>query len=202
MKQKDRITWSDINLGQFEEISSIMSKPYSDEEKTNKIVKVIYDCDANNLSIRDYIKITKSLTFLTEKIVPSMVHKKYIINNKTYTFDVGFNSFSIAQFIDYSNIKKNNGKTNELLACFLIPEGKNYGEYDREEVTKDILLMGVEDAIGVCNFFTKGLIVLLKIFQYSSILKILKIRKMSWKKKLATIKMIRKATKVVETTMG
>ena len=190
-----QIDWSKITLGTFNKIESITSAELSDEEKTNRLIEVIFGVKAETLSIKDYLKKVKELSFLQEKIVPARVKSKYKIGKNEYTFDVAFTNFTISQFIDFTNLKKNNGKVNELIGCFLIPIGKEYGDYDRVAVNNDILNMGVEEAFGVTNFFIKQLAEFFKIFRFYSIRRIMK-TKLTWKQKKMMIQALNKSIKL------
>ena len=88
-----------------------------------------------------------------------------------------------------------NGKVNELIGCFLIPIGKEYGDYDRVAVNNDILNMGVEEAFGVTNFFIKQLAGFFKIFRFYSIRRIMK-TKLTWKQKKMMIQALNKSIKL------
>ena len=190
-----QIDWSKITLGTFNKIESITSAELSDEEKTNRLIEVIFGVKAETLSINDYLKKVKELAFLQEKIVPARVKSKYKIGKNEYTFDVAFTNFTISQFMDFTNLKKNNGKVNELIGCFLIPIGKEYGDYDRVAVNNDILNMGVEEAFGVTNFFIKQLAGFFTIFRFYSIRKIMK-TKLTWKQKKMMIQALNKSIKL------
>lgn len=190
-----QIDWSKITLGTFNKIEAITSAELSDDEKTNRLIEVIFGIKAETLSIKDYLKKVKELTFLQEKIVPSRVKSKYKIGKNEYTFDVSFTNFTISQFIDFTNLKKNNGKVNELIGCFLIPIGKEYGDYDRVAVNNDILNMSVEEAFGITNFFIKQLAGFYKIFRFYSIRKIMK-TKLTWKQKKMMIQALNKSIKL------
>ena len=76
-----QIDWSKITLGTFNKIESITSAELSDEEKTNRLIEVIFGVKAETLSIKDYLKKVKELAFLQEKIVPARVKSKYKIGS-------------------------------------------------------------------------------------------------------------------------
>lgn len=194
------MNWRDITLGTFNEIESITSADISNEEKTNRLIQAIFDVKADTLTVNDYLKKVKELHFLEEKLVPARVKNKYKIGNNEYTFDMAFTNFTISQFIDFTNLKKNNGRMNELMGCFLIPVGKEYGDYDRVAVNNDLLNISVEEAFGITNFFTKQLAAFYRIFRYYSIRKILK-TKLTWKQKKMMIRAINQSVKVNQMIM-
>ena len=70
----------------------------------------------------------------------------------------------VAQWIDFQSYARDMDKNMvEVLSVVLVPEGKSYNEgYDMEALQRDLRQMDVEDALGVCFFFRRRYLRLMK----------------------------------------
>ena len=59
---------------------------------------------------------------------------------------------SVARYMDFCNLAPT-GDYEKILAVVLIPDGKEYGDYDLDQVYNDILDMNMVDVYSIFNFF-------------------------------------------------
>ena len=155
--------WEDISIKKFDEISNILSSMNNvneDEalEININLLSALCDVDAEeieDLPLTEFSKLVKQTEFLKE--MPKVdIKDSYVINGKKYVLLSNVQKMTTAQYIDYQTLVKNADKNvKELLAVFLIPKGKKYGEYDLEEVMSDIYnYFPIADARAVSFFFT------------------------------------------------
>lgn len=87
---------------------------------------------------------------------PVKARNKYVINGRTYMLFKDPSEMTVAQYIDFQQIYREgfDKMPAEMLCIFLVPRGHQYNDgYDKEEQMNDMLELGVEEALGICNFF-------------------------------------------------
>lgn len=147
-------SWKDLPIGVYKKIIALDPE---DSEGNLKVVALLEGVDYNeilNAPLAEVKEKVQKLDFLTKKPKKHLVKLKYKLGNKVYKFDCSAKSITTAQFIDFSNTKKED--MTGALAIFLIPEGHRYNEdYDLEDAMLDIdKYLSVEEALSICDFFT------------------------------------------------
>ena len=161
-KIKIKNNWNEININDYTQIIGIIKDDELDElEMNNYLLSVLSGLDIKeirSLSIVEYSNCLKALDFL--KTEPSnKIKKQYIINGKKYNSVLKLDKVSTGQYIDLQNLSKDYESTIEnmskILSIFLIPDGKKYGDYDRDEVINDIEYhFNIRDAVSLTFFFS------------------------------------------------
>jgi hypothetical protein len=158
-------TWKDITVNKFLELERIKNsyeKTGDDDlDAINRAVAILQVvCDASEDEILDlpknvFSELLAATNFLME-MPKAKITDKYVINGKKYNVFLEMNNMTVSQYIDFQTFYKDQDKyTKEMIACFLIPEGKKYGEYDINEVINDIgNHMSIVDAYSILFFFT------------------------------------------------
>lgn len=155
--------WNEISIKTFDEISSLVvnrSSVNDDEalEININLLSILCDVDVEeieNLPLVEFSKLVSQTEFLKE--MPQVdIKEKYLINGHKYVLCANVAKMTTAQYIDYQTLVKNADKNvKELLAVFLIPEGKKYGDYDLEEVIDEIYnYLPIAAARAISFFFT------------------------------------------------
>lgn len=157
-------SWKEITVNKFLELQQI-EKTYErtgddDLDAINRAVAILQVlCDATedeilNLPKDVFSSLLKQTDFLLE-MPKAKITDKYFINGKRYNVFLEMNNMTVSQYIDFQTFYKQQDKyTKEMIACFLIPEGKKYGEYDINEVINDIgNHMSIVDAHSILFFF-------------------------------------------------
>lgn len=157
--------WKEISINRFKKLQDVISDvPVTDDATLNNInsniamLSVLCDVDEDtiaSLSTSEFVKLVNDSNFLSD--MPKVkITDTYVINGKVYKVFLSLKNMSVAQYIDFQTFYKDYDKyTRELLACFLIPEGKRYGEdYDIAEVITDIgEHLSIVDANSILFFF-------------------------------------------------
>lgn len=185
----DKKQWENITLEQFNLIQEAMH--IEDEtERVLELVSIIFGEDTLDLPVAEFQQKVKQLSFLSEKVPEVATKKKYTLNGKTYSLAADLTRMTASQYVDFTNLAKD-GKLNQQIAVFLIPEGKTYNEgYDIEEVFKDALQMSIVDAQALAFLFKRQLLAFITLFQHYSIkaIKKLKLEKSLENEMIARIK--------------
>ena len=75
-----------------------------------------------------------------------------MLNGRKYNCFVNLQDLTVSRYMDFENLSKTKDLV-KILAVFLIPDGKEYGSYDLDEVYEDIKTMNIVEASGIFNFF-------------------------------------------------
>lgn len=171
----DKKQWENITLEQFNLIQEAMH--IEDEtERVLELVSIIFGEDTLDLPVAEFQQKVKQLSFLSEKVPEVATKKKYTLNGKTYSLAADLTRMTASQYVDFTNLAKD-GKLNQQIAVFLIPEGKTYNEgYDIEEVFKDALQISIVDAQALAFLFKRQLLAFITLFQHYSIKSIKKLK--------------------------
>lgn len=149
-----------LNVRKYIELQSIDIEGKEEVDIQVNILSILYDMSEDEileLPIPEYKKLVIGSSFLLTPPTPyDKIPDTIIINNKKYSVIKDIKKMSAGQYIDYQNyIKDKSPKMIPfLLTCFLIPNGKKYGE-DIEEVLEDINNLSILDAISLSAFFLK-----------------------------------------------
>lgn len=157
--------WNDITIGVYNKLNKLLKFEPTDDvvmdelNLTIQILSVLCDVDEDvigDLTRSEFAELAAQSAFLQE--LPKVkIKDKYTINGKEYTVQFNVQDMTMAQYIDYQTfIKEQDKYMSNILACFLIPKGKKYGDgYNLQEVVNDIEnYFSIVDAHSVCFFFT------------------------------------------------
>ena len=154
------ITLNDLTVKQVMNIKNITVE--DDVTKALEIVSIVYDCNAEDISINEFQSKLKDID-LSKPVDRPKVKKSYVINGTKYILDKSLN-ISTAQYVDYTNYMKE-GNLVKILSVFLIPEGHKYNDgYDIFNVMKDMEEMSYPTATSIGFFFLRLLKIYIKLF--------------------------------------
>lgn len=154
--------WSEITINEYIQIIGILKDESLDElEINNYLLSILSGLDIKDvrkLSIQEYNNFLKASEFL-KKQPSTKLKKSYIINNKKYNTTLKLSKVNTGQYMDLQELTKDYESTIEniskILAIFLIPDGKEYGDYDILEVANEIEnYFNIEDAVTLTFFFS------------------------------------------------
>lgn len=151
-------SWDEITLKMFDEIVRAEGNPY---EKTVSILETLSGIDEKVL--RELPAITlessglnKKLEFLTKEPIKRAPGEKLKLNGKNYNVGLYPAKWTAAQYLDYNTVlgSGEQKKLARIIACFAVPEGKKYGDYDYEAVVNELYEhLPVTIAMGFASFF-------------------------------------------------
>lgn len=140
----------------------ILSLP-KDEDYAFNLVALFENCELQeimNRPIDETLKCTAALNeFISKQPRSLSIKPEYVLNDKVYKISRNPADINTAQYFDFINTPKDIPENlSRILAIFMIPENaESYSTgYDIESAIYDIEnYMNVEEALGVCNFFTE-----------------------------------------------
>ena len=143
-KVSEGMTWWDVTLGKFQDLKGLDLKELDGQIEA---ARILLGMEVDDLPWGEFCKELNKLKFLEEEVPKSIIRESYVLNGRRY--------------MDFVN-QGRTGKWERILSVVLVPEGKEYGEYDMDRVYTDILSMSIVDAYAVFNFFRVQFIVCIK----------------------------------------
>lgn len=125
-----------MNLAHYRKLLDVIRKEWENELDMNlAMVSVLSDIpieDITNIEVNKLQEFINNLKFIETPYKPKTPETTYNIGNKEYKVFFNVNKMTASQYIDFQNFyKKYDDYMPNLAACFLLPEGKKYGEdYD------------------------------------------------------------------------
>lgn len=156
IKYKD---WKSISVKKYYDILEILNDKLGDDiDKNIRLITLLSEEDEDdilNLPINEFEKLAKDLEFL--KQMPNVdIRTEYEINGKKYNVFTNLKKMTAGQYIDFQTYQKDYQKNMKyILSIFLIPQGKEYGDYDIDEVAEEIYNnLSILDAHSITLFFS------------------------------------------------
>lgn len=154
-------SWKEISINTFNKLKEIRINSNDSIELLDSniaLLSILCDVDEDtiaSLTTSEFSTLLSQTTFLST--LPKVkIQDTYTINGNEYEVFLTLKDMSVAQYIDFQTFYKDQDKYfKELLACFLIPKGKKYGEdYDIQKVIDDIgNHLSIVDANSILFFF-------------------------------------------------
>lgn len=170
----DKITYSIWN--KIEKLNDLED----DFEKNVGLLSILADVDEDTLlsmPLPQFAKLMAETEFIKD-LPTAEIKEEYVVNGNKYVIKLNPQYFTVNQWIDYNSLADDVNNKDRLLATVLLPKGKEYGNYDIEEVIKDINDIPIVDIFAIHAFFLISYKVLLHATQQSLIRKLKKMKKM------------------------
>lgn len=125
-----------MDLSHYKRLFEIIRKDWENELDMNlAMVSVLSDIpieDITNMEVNKLQEFINNLKFIETPYKPKTPETTYNIGNKEYKVFFNVNKMTASQYIDFQNFyKQYDDFMPNLAACFLLPNGKKYGEdYD------------------------------------------------------------------------
>lgn len=156
-------SWDSVPLKLYREISEICQRESEPLDKNMALISLLSDTpeeDVWDLKMDEAERLFKDISWLWKfDFKKNWKGKKIKINGKSYNVSVDLEEFSISQYIDFQmlwpKLKEDDSVYPQLLATFIIPEGKKYNhDYDLKEVISEIdSFLSITQANSVLYFF-------------------------------------------------
>ncbi len=200
-------SWDDITINIYNKLKNI-KLDIGDEvdmlEYNVELLSVLCDVDVQeieNLPLSEFNNLLKQSEFISKEIKRGRTKFIYKINNKEYFFQTNPRLLTTAQFIDLQTYIKNKNEIEYILSCCLIPNGKKYGEYNLEEVIKEIREhLSIVNALSIQFFFIQLYRKLKIAFQTSLEKQIKKLKKKNKNKEVEII--LEQAMNLIQSGVG
>lgn len=164
-------SWKDVTIDEYFDLCERLSDDaLNDYEKI--IIKIAFitgksENEIWNLNWEDFRTLQVEALWMEEfKLKENVKFKSIEINGEKYSIDTNLQNFTVAQYIDFQTFfpkrKTNKRILGNILACFIIPKGKKYGEdYDIQDVVKTINnYLDIMTAEEIMFFFLKQYLIL------------------------------------------
>lgn len=151
-------TWYDVTLAQFQALKEL---DLTDMEGQIEAARLLLGIQVDDMTWGAFCKELNRLNFLDTEVPKVIIRNAYVLNGRRYVTSANLQEFTVARYMDFVNQSKT-GKWERILSTVLIPEGKEYGDYDMDQVYLDILGMSIVDAYAVFSFFRLQFIVCIK----------------------------------------
>ena len=128
--------WNEMDLSHYKRLFEIIRKDWENELDMNlAMVSVLSDIpmeDITNMEVNKLQEFINNLKFIETPYKPKTPETTYNIGKKEYKVFFNVNKMTASQYIDFQNFyKQYDDFMPNLAACFLLPNGKKYGEdYD------------------------------------------------------------------------
>lgn len=157
--------WKDISVNTFQKLQDRLKNiELTTDDTINNInyniimLSVLCDVDEDiiaTLTTSEFSRLVNECNFMCN--IPKVkIKDKYVINGNEYDVFLTLKDMNVSQYIDFQTLYKEQEKYfKELLACFLIPKGKKYGEgYKIDDVVNEIgEHLSIVDARSIMFFF-------------------------------------------------
>lgn len=155
-------SWNQITVNEFIQLEQLLQADIPESYRTSHVVALLTNKsldEIESLTAVAYTALARQLSFISEEPKYNELKDEYIINDRKYILKADLTQISTAQYIDYQNYMKEEEKdVTKLLSCWLIPDGKEYGDgYDMKTVIGDMGDLPLQDSLAICFFFPKQL---------------------------------------------
>lgn len=174
VKKLHSMSWNDITVEQYQKLRGLDPNDVSDQITAAEILLGI---NADDMKWSDFCVKLNELNFLKDPIPKTIVRESYKLNGRKYNCMYNLQQMSVARYMDFTNLIKTNDLV-KILGVFLVPDGKDYGNYDMDQVYDDIKTMNIVEAYGIFNFFKLQFIVCIKTMKDYSVKMLRKDRKL------------------------
>lgn len=156
------MTYYDLTIAKYLEIKEVLENATDELSTQVALLAVLNECtedDLLDMPLDEYKRKVVDLNFLSQPLEPKPNCPKTItIGKEVFESVRDIKQFTAGQYIDYQNLIKSEDFYSiipNLLACFFIPKGKDYGkDYDIMEVAEKIKNnISIGFALDVCFFF-------------------------------------------------
>ncbi len=157
------MTYKDINIKKYLELKKVLDDTDDLYRVQSQLIAIVNDMteeEVLNLPLTEYTKKVHTIDFLTE--VPKISNrtpKKLNLNGRKYEVITDVRKLSAGQYIDFQTLMQSENVDDylpNLLACFIMPENENYGDYDVMAVADEIAeYLDIETAFSLMRFFQK-----------------------------------------------
>ena len=146
--------WKDVSIKDYEELVQYNGQDcFSD-----KAIEILMGVeDPQSLQVSQYLKCLSELQFVGEPIKPEKLVTSWKVDDREYEIDINTPSFTIGQFTDFENYKKQQPYSLiDILSVVVIPKGHKYNDgYDMDAVKSDIGTMRITLGYAIFNFFAQ-----------------------------------------------
>lgn len=153
---EEKWTWNGLSIRQYKEMLALDNT----EDKIIRMAAIFEDIPVEEVMsqpIEKSLHTMSSMHFMDTPPKRRKIKSKYVLGGQVYELSSNPADITTAQYFDFINVdKKMPDNLSQVLAIFLVPEGKSYNDgYDLRKAVNDIENnLGVEDGLSIMDFFT------------------------------------------------
>lgn len=159
--------WNEMTLEVYHNVVKVLQSDWGSEIDMNlALVSSLTGEDTEDMNIDDLRVYLEDLKFLETPYEPKLPKDSYEVGDRRYVVFKNANKMRVNQYIDFQNFLNDyiNNMSN-ISACFLIPEGKLYGDgydpldeasYLNSHLTVDIMLDIMFFFVKLLNLLTQN----------------------------------------------
>ena len=174
MKNTIKKSWRDVTIDEYFDLLEKLEDPeLEDTDKEVCKISFIYNIPEDSiwdLKIDEFRNLQVESLWMDEfKISENSKFKSIEINGSKYKIDTNLQNFTVAQYIDFQTFfpkrKTNPRVLGNILACFIIPQGKEYASgYDISELVRSINSnLDILTANEIMFFFLKQYLISIRV---------------------------------------
>ena len=174
MKNTIKKSWRDVTIDEYFDLLEKLEDPeLEDTDKEVCKISFIYNIPEDSiwdLKIDEFRNLQVESLWMDEfKISENSKFKSIEINGSKYKIDTNLQNFTVAQYIDFQTFfpkrKTNPRVLGNILACFIIPQGKEYASgYDICELVRSINSnLDILTANEIMFFFLKQYLISIRV---------------------------------------
>lgn len=160
-----KTSWKDVTINEYFEIQDIMKddtmEPADKEVELMSILSGLSTEQIWDMTITEFKalqELAKWVETATLRPLDKVKFNKIKINDTQYVVNQDLTKFTVAQYVDFETLwhnRDNKDYMGALLACFLIPKGKEYAnDYDINKTKDDIMsYLDIQTAYEIMGFF-------------------------------------------------
>ncbi len=153
-------SWADVSLAQLEALENIGEVGSNDEHSVKLLVILsnLSESECWELPYDAFLGLLQKLDFLRHPVPKMIPAPAMVIGGRKFKVTTAISDISAGQFIDYKNTIRREDKSKllaRIVACFVVPDGKTYGDgYDYESNVQFLHEhLSVVEGRGLSDFF-------------------------------------------------
>ena len=149
--------WDKVSLRQYEMMIALDPDGEDAGLERMAILNNMTLEEVMNAPLSEANEMAEAMQFLRKQPKVKRTKKVYTINGREYALMSEPSKITTAQYIDYDQLP-NKADLIEVLAIVMVPPGHIYNDgYDLEQAKNDVGDLTVEEAVSICDFFTRAL---------------------------------------------
>lgn len=166
-------SWRDVSINEYFDLVGRIeeTEQVDNQDYLRAVIKIAFangmeEDDVWNLGLTEFWKLQDEAAWIDKfEITEDVKFKTIRLDGTVYNVDTNLQNFTVAQFIDfqtfYKKFKSDKRVMGNILACFLIPKGKEYADgYDIQNVVRTINEhLDIMTANEILFFFLKSYLI-------------------------------------------
>lgn len=157
-------SYDNLPMGKYQRIIEALKANTDEIDAHVEMLAILNDMkkeDVYDMPLEDYARISEAASFLLQPLpdVTGKIEKEYVCGDMILVPVTDVKKFTAAQYIDYQQMLKEDGKVVELCSTLVVPKGHKYADgYDIADVHRAIAEhLSVMQVFHLSAFFLRKL---------------------------------------------